>query len=503
MRTPFVVVAMLAYCGCIAQTGYSKRYDPLEQLRADLGWSLEPCDAGGYLLVSNSPWTDSVEYGSVITILHIDEEGDLLDHHRFIDTNYWNYPGWANSSDRMMNGGLVVGGNRVSAQEDSRTSIFVFDPLGTPLQQFHFGELGQTWVGRQAKQTPDGGFVLTGSRSLNGNTDGFLIKTDANGAQEWVQTYGGASYDEFLAVDVAPGGGYYLGGYRYVPGSSSQHWTLRVDSFGEEAWSRTWGGQFTDPAAHLLATTDGHAVVASANRYNSNNGPALLYMAKLDSTDGSFVWEHFYGAPTFNTTLFAVQEVEPFGDLIATGQAFQNDGEVGVLLRTTSEGDSLWMRYYAYHDAVIDTGDAQLRDVLPTPDGGFIAVGVAFGIGPYSQDVWVIKTDSMGCIEPGCNLIQGMETQVTNLRGALSVAPNPVASGGTVQVSIVLPENFVPQGHLRLTVVSDDGRIVKEETLPGAGSAFSFPPSSFSAGLYHLHLSDATRWISGAKLVVE
>ena len=66
------------------------------------------------------------------------------------------------------------------------------------------------------------------------------------------------------------------------------------------------------------------------------------------------------------------------------------------------------MRYYQYSDSLISGGAGQLRDVLPTPDGGFIAVGAAYGVShngqSYGQDAWVIKVDSMGCLEPGCDV---------------------------------------------------------------------------------------------------
>ena len=158
-------------------------------------------------------------------------------------------------------------------------------------------------------------------------------------------------------------------------------------------------------------------------------------------------------------------------------------------------------------------GEGQLRDVVPTPDGGFIACGFAFtAIAAdtmlYTQDVWVVKVDSMGCLEPGCHLIMGMETQITNLRDALLVSPNPVASGSTVQVQLDLPADFQSQGGLQLTVVSDDGRVVHQQ--PFTGTTAQLETDNWSSGLYHLHVSDATmpsaggrRWISGAKLVVE
>jgi hypothetical protein len=37
----------------------------------------------------------------------------------------------------------------------------------------------------------------------------------------------------------------------------------------------------------------------------------------------------------------------------------------------------------------------------------------------------------------------------------------------------------------------------------GGSHSFTLSPSHLSSGLYHLHLCDASRWISGAKLVVE
>jgi hypothetical protein len=257
-----------------------------------------------------------------------------------------------------------------------------------------------------------------------------------------------------------------------------------------------------------MTTSDGHVVICGAQpTMNGSGGPYFQLLAKLDSLTGQTIWERRYGAAMVNSVLFAVKEVTPFGDLIATGQSTPEVlEEYGVLLRTAANGDSLWMRYYQYSDSLISGGAGQLRDVLPTPDGGFIAVGAAYGVSQngqsYGQDAWVIKVDSMGCLEPGCNLITGMESQVTNLKGALTVAPNPMRVGEAVQLSIHLPPSITPQGPLRLTVVSSDGRLVQEQHFAPHSSELTLH-TSFAPGLYHLHISDATRWLAGAKVVVE
>lgn len=201
-------------------------------------------------------------------------------------------------------------------------------------------------------------------------------------------------------------------------------------------------------------------------------------------------------------------------DLIACGSMSEGGFYSGTLLRTTSDGDSLWMRQYVYQDSSNTNRPGILRDVVPTPDGGFIAVGSALAVpGTYIQEIWAFKVDSMGCLEPGCHLITGIESQVTNLQGALTVAPNPVRSGEAVQVSISLPPSITPQGPLRLTVVSSEGRVVQEQLIGEGGNRakqgtqqeaiLTALPAGLSPGLYHLHLSDGTRWLAGAKVVVE
>ncbi len=70
-----------------------------------------------------------------------------------------------------------------------------------------------------------------------------------------------------------------------------------------------------------------------------------------------------------------------------------------------------------------------------------------------------------------------------------------------MQVQFELPEGFIPQGPLRITVVSSDGRVVHEDHLPNPTGQLS--TGNLRPGLYHVHIHDATRWISGCKLLVE
>ncbi|MBS1945474.1 MAG: hypothetical protein JST98_09830 [Bacteroidetes bacterium] len=341
-------------------------------------------------------------------------------------------------------------------------------------------------------------------------SDAFVIKTDSLGQEEWTRTYGGNHIDYSVAIDNKSGGGYFLGGEYSLSSGNSDLWVLALNDTGGVIWEKRWGGPWKEPNAHLTTAADGNVLVASSMAYGPNWW-IRRYLAKLDAGTGAIIWQHEYGNIAYNyPVLNVVQEVTPGGDLISASGKHYFSQYYGILLRTTSEGDSLWMRSYLYVDSLTDAGGGLFRDVIPTADGGFVACGTALpvtqdGVEVYSQDVWVVKTDSMGCIEPGCNLITGMEAQITNLRDALRVYPNPVNRSGALQVEVDLPAFFTAQGALRLTVTDALGRKVLEQQLAAGARSASLPATGSLAmpGVYHLHLSDASRWISGATFVVE
>jgi len=109
---------------------------------------------------------------------------------------------------------------------------------------------------------------------------------------------------------------------------------------------------------------------------------------------------------------------------------------------------------------------------------------------------------------PGCNTV-GVEEYLMDLNDYLRVWPNPVGAGAPLTVSFNPPQEFTPNGPLRVVVLDALGRHVHEERLQKGGhherseaimTAFS---AKLSPGLYHLHLTDNTRWLAGASIVVE
>jgi len=496
-----------------AQT-FNKRFDLFGEMEANTAWSVEVLPDGSALVIFNGPYStqDSI-FGSALCTVVVDPDGQFSNGFRLHVPGRNSFPGWTNSSVPSDTVGYYCFGS--TSADTSRLAIYWLNNTGSVT---HYHEiilpLG-SWIARGGTQAPDGGFLLVGEYYPGPGFDALLVKTDAQGNLEWYRTYGSPGlYESLTSIVPAPWGGYYIGGSRETSTWVWEPWIVRVDELGNVIGEGDYGSSFhEEPAAQLTLSDNGNVLVAGAMSLGTGimDGRAMLY--EVDQ-DGEIVWQKLYG-PVTRAALFVVHQVPGSTDLIAAG--FDDRTEIveplmGTLLRTTATGDSIWMRSYAYHDSLVELGNAGFYDMQPTPDGGFIAVGFAeanWQQGPsgweqvYSRDVWVVKTDSMGCLEPGCHLIMGMETQITNLRGALNVAPNPVVSGGNVQMQLQLPGGFTVQGALRITVTDEAGRLVQEQPMPSGVSAFSFQLSAFPAGLYHLHLHDDSRWIAGAKLVVE
>ncbi len=484
-----------------AQT-FNKRYDPYGLDLYGFAFSVEIIDPGSQLIVFyNAGWQDTIYYSSVLGTLLLSDAGLPLDTTEYFVPLNATYNGWSDASFKRANGSYVVGGSIRGQDEIHYPAVFFFSAQGNPDSLFAMSEL-DGWIGRHTVETFNGNYLLCGERSNGNDLDGFLIKLSPTGNTLWTWSGGGGSADYATSVGESSDSKYYMGGAKEFSSSNIDFWVKAFDTSGQPLWDTIWGSPYLESVAYVRIASDGGLLVAGGFGISAGNNK-VKYIAKLNHEDGSPIWERFYGPGGYDGALLSLKEL-PSGDLIGTGTHVLGVVDyTGVLLRTTSEGDSLWMRYYYYEDSITTNGRGIFRDVEPTPDGGFVAVGSAFSDANYSQDVWVVKVDQHGCIEPGCHLITGMETQITNMRDVLRVWPNPVHAEGQVQVQLVLPETFVPQGDLRITVTSSDGRLVHEEAVYNSSTTSTLQLPQLTPGLYHIHLCDASRWISGAKLVVE
>jgi hypothetical protein len=246
---------------------------------------------------------------------------------------------------------------------------------------------------------------------------GILVKFDLEGNVLWRQDYlPQNNLGVFLySADQTPDGGFLLGGSR-ISGSNNDHLVIKTDSLGNEEWRKHFGNQFQNGNAKVAITADGKYVFCGYQAVNSteNSQPQVT---KLE-LDGDTIWTKFYGNSGIDKSARSIKLLQDGGFVFAGRDRYQGVF-YGQIRKIDADGNEIWYRRYTHTDGV----DCWFNDVTPTSDGGYILTGLLGGdqdLG-IEQDMWAMKVDSYGCLVPGCELIQVDEQHPT----AMSIYPNP------------------------------------------------------------------------------
>ncbi len=251
-----------------------------------------------------------------------------------------------------------------------------------------YGKIDKIDYGLSVDTTSDGGYVLTGlTVSYGTNGDVWLIKTDSYGNEVWNKTYGGEREDRGLCVQQTRDNGYIISGYTYSYGKGGDLWVVKTDYYGNILWNKSFGGRGYEEGASVLETNDGgYILVGETQSYGHGNSD--VWLIKLDE-QGNLVWDKTFGGSDIDIG-YSI-DITSDGGYIIVGDTFSygsDESDDIWLIKTDSEGNELWN--HTYGGVGVDIGWC----VQETRDGGFIIVGEfdAFGC----DDIWLIKTDSNG-----------------------------------------------------------------------------------------------------------
>jgi hypothetical protein len=244
-----------------------------------------------------------------------------------------------------------------------------------------------TDLGRSIQQTTDGGYILTG---INSSWDIWLIKTDSIGDTLWTNTFEGGSDDMF--VQQTTDGGYILTGSRdfLSPlGLEDQVLLIKTNSLGQLQWDKTYGGVNNEYGRYVQQTIDGGYVICGS-KYS--NGPLInedIYLIKTN-TLGDTTWTKTFGGLETDKG-YSVHQTTDNGYIICGyTESFGNGDEDVYLIKTDSLGGSIWTKTFG---GIEDDGG---HSVQQTNDGGYIITGYTTNTIINEYDVYLLKTDGNG-----------------------------------------------------------------------------------------------------------
>jgi hypothetical protein len=229
-------------------------------------------------------------------------------------------------------------------------------------------------------ETPDGGYILTGDilwdehDNIRRMDNVLLLKTDSNGIEEWNRTFGGSDYSRIYSVHNTLDGGYILAGQtvvRYGTGSEDA-WLLKTDANGNEQWNKTFGLDGFDSVYSVVQTSDGGYVLAGSIDTARNpdfKGQILYenYDAWLFKTDasGNLEWSKTIGGLKRDEARF-VQQTKDGGFVIAgTTEDSSGDSE-SWLVKVSGEPERVENISVASQTETLVANPTQTMTAVPT-----------------------------------------------------------------------------------------------------------------------------------------
>jgi hypothetical protein len=487
---------------------FNTRIDLLNQHWQENGISIEKMNNGNYLLFVGS-YTESLN-DLVTARIEIDQEGNVLNTIWEYSESGNLYVGQANTSTKIL-GGFVSSGSLsfYSSELESVTTLNVYNDFGELLWNKLFGDSIMDYIGIAATQQSNGNFALVGlwgngSPGQFDDNQGLLIITDEVGNQLAERLFGSSGVDYLSSIYPTNDGGYILGGSSSPYGAAGNNnlWVIKTDAMGNQQWARIIGTPRTEYGTSVIQAMDGNFIAAgSLNHHNATASPTSqpytqLYLTKLGN-NGQTIWEYVYQEEYPSAQIVVVKEL-PNGDLISAG--YTKLDQTGFLLRTDSDGTELWYReYHSPTQQWPDPGLNYVHDVIYEPDdGGFVATGWVFGVLDLinPQDVWVFRTDSMGCLVPGCHLTDNITMHTNEV--AVSLYPNPVQN----QLSVHIKAGELPQG-ATIELYDMQGRQHLSTLLEPGARTYIIDMRHYASGVYLLHCKTPTEMLWTGKVVKE
>ncbi len=250
--------------------------------------------------------------------------------------------------------------------------------------------------------TEDGGYALAGGTTSfdAGSEDFYLVKTSSEGDVQWSNRYGGEGWDQCRRVIQTEDGGYILAGVTIAPDSAYRDFMLvKTNRNGEQIWVETYGYLFNDDCHDVIQTADGgYALIGS---YAGMDVPDAIWLVKTDDA-GQIEWTQTYDNGDIQTYGFSLlQTVNGDYAILGSNMVWGDEGLDELSTRfvfVNSGGDEVWAATYGSDEYIENP-----TSLVQADDGGFVICGLVGyshgGEGMDDMDYFLRKIDSEGNVQ--------------------------------------------------------------------------------------------------------
>ena len=328
--------------------------------------------------------------------------------------------------------------------------------------------------GQSLSATPDGGYVLTGTTasddgdfegSSRGASDVFVMKLDSRGDLAWKKTFGGSGEEAGQSITTTPDGGYVLtgttasddGDFEGMKRGVYDIFVVKLDSGGDVQWKKTFGGSDADLGLSISSAPDGGYVLTGSSKVGVYPAEFDIFIIKLDS-GGDVQWKKTFGGSHDDISNSITVSLD--GGCVIIGETNSRDGDFESVNR-------VWLRTDIFIIKLNAQGHLQWKRtfggsegdngncIATAPDGGYVLTGES-----RSKDGEFVGMNKGGfdifVLKLDANGNLNIPTSVndqTDNSSPLTVSPNPFSSVSNVSYSLDQPS------HVRIEVVNSIGEV--------------------------------------------
>jgi hypothetical protein len=261
-------------------------------IESDKGYYVQQTSDGGYIITGHT-YGDQIIFGNVLSmpeayLIKTDGNGNVQWTQNFVQG------GIAYSVQQTTDGGYIITGigteyDTLGSNQAYSYQCFLIKTDGNGNEQWsQFYGGTSTDYAWSVQQTNDGGYIITGSTQSfgNGGRDVYLIKTDANGIEQWTKTFGEVEQDRGYSVQQTTDGGYIIAGMtESIASGYIGVYLIKTDGNGIEQWSKIFGEvNYYAEGNSVQQTIDGGYIIAGSKRANIPGGSWTdVYLIKTDS----------------------------------------------------------------------------------------------------------------------------------------------------------------------------------------------------------------------------
>ncbi|MFO7791042.1 MAG: hypothetical protein R6V32_10780, partial [Bacteroidales bacterium] len=275
---------------------------------------------------------------------------------------------------------------------------------------------------------------------------------------QFTKTYGGSQSESLNTVRQMPDDGYIIAGNTNSFGhGNTDIYLVRTDVYGDTLWTKTFGGSELDRIMwtmnnSLQITSDGGFIIVGGTKSFGGNDYDV-YMVKTDA-EGNLQWQKYFGGNSKDYA-DAVQQTNDGGYIISAMSFSFSDRYNDVwLIKTDSLGNLEWQKNYNMN------GWEEPFCIQQTEDKGYLITGITH------PNVFLMKTDSLGNEEWNKQLFGGKGFSI-----------EPTSDGGYIVCGRTWTDAF-------LAKTNELGDTLWTKIYPGPGANFTYSVTETNDGGY-------------------